>query len=201
MRSLILISHSDLLARGVAELAQQMAPGADIVPVGGTDDGGLGTSFDRALSAAQDANGAVVLYDLGSARVVAELVADMVDGVEVRHDDIVEGAITIALELVRESRESTSDFNGSGENREGSADLDCRTSQPIAVVLPNDLHARPAARLATYCAERGGTTLIDGVDAADFVAVGIADFRAGSSVIVTGDNAEDIARWLKNMRD
>ena len=43
---LILVSHSADLARGSAELARQMAPSVFISAAGGTDDGGIGTSFD-----------------------------------------------------------------------------------------------------------------------------------------------------------
>lgn len=196
MRSLILISHSDLLARGVAELVQQMAPDARVVPVGGTDDGGLGTSFDRALSAANDADGAVILYDLGSARIVAEMVADMADDVEVRDDDIVEGAITVALELSREARGVETGNAVVAEASESAA-----AGESVDVVLPIDLHARPAAQLARYCTELGGTTFIDGVDASDFVAIGIADLRANTKVTVTGDHASEVAGWLARLED
>ena len=67
---LILVSHSADLARGSAELARQMAPSVVIAPAGGTDDGGIGTSFDRiteAIAAADTGRGAVLLYDLGIA--------------------------------------------------------------------------------------------------------------------------------------
>ena len=43
---LVLVSHSKELAQGLADVARQMAPSVTIVPAGGTDDGGIGTSFD-----------------------------------------------------------------------------------------------------------------------------------------------------------
>uniref|UniRef100_UPI0035CB0AD5 TMEM165/GDT1 family protein n=1 Tax=uncultured Jatrophihabitans sp. TaxID=1610747 RepID=UPI0035CB0AD5 len=70
---LVVVSHSTALADGVVELARQMAPDVDLVAAGGTDDGGLGTSFDR-ITAALDApptGGVVVLYDLGSALLIS----------------------------------------------------------------------------------------------------------------------------------
>ena len=42
---IVLVSHSAALADGAAELASQVAGGAvAVIPAGGTDDGGLGTS-------------------------------------------------------------------------------------------------------------------------------------------------------------
>lgn len=101
---LVLVSHSAALAEGLRELAAQMAPDVPIATAGGTDDGGLGTSFDAvsaALAAAQRGAGVVVLYDLGSARMTSELALEVLDEDEqerVRLVDapLVEGALTAA---------------------------------------------------------------------------------------------------------
>ena len=103
---IVIASHSDLLARGVAELAGQMAPGVAIGAAGGLEDGGLGTSYDRieealeAVLAAVDGpgSGAVVLTDLGSA--TAESVVEMSEAPErIRLVDtaLVEGAVAAAV--------------------------------------------------------------------------------------------------------
>ena len=105
---IVIASHSDLLARGVAELAGQMAPGVAIGAAGGLEDGGLGTSYDRieaalgAVLAAVDGpgSGAVVLTDLGSATMTAESVVEMSDSPErIRLVDtaLVEGAVAAAV--------------------------------------------------------------------------------------------------------
>lgn len=105
---IVIASHSDLLARGVAELAGQMAPGVAIGAAGGLEDGGLGTSYDRieealeAVLAAVDGpgSGAVVLTDLGSATMTAESVVEMSDAPErIRLVDtaLVEGAVAAAV--------------------------------------------------------------------------------------------------------
>jgi PTS hybrid protein len=49
--ALVLVSHSAELARGVAELAGQMAPDVLIRGVGGGPGGGLGTSLDAVQKA------------------------------------------------------------------------------------------------------------------------------------------------------
>lgn len=105
---IVIASHSDLLARGVAELAGQMAPSVTIGAAGGLEDGGLGTSYDRieealeAVLAAVDGpgSGAVVLTDLGSATMTAESVVEMSETPErVRLVDtaLVEGAVAAAV--------------------------------------------------------------------------------------------------------
>ena len=105
---ILIASHSDLLARGVAELAGQMAPGVVIGTAGGLEDGGLGTSYDcieaalEAVLAAVEGpgSGAVVLTDLGSATMTAESVVEMSDSRErIRLVDtaLVEGAVAAAV--------------------------------------------------------------------------------------------------------
>jgi PTS hybrid protein len=71
MVGIVVVSHSTQIARGVAELAGQMAgPGVAIEPAGGTGDGGLGTderSVREAIGRAdRGGGGVVVLGDLGS---------------------------------------------------------------------------------------------------------------------------------------
>jgi PTS hybrid protein len=67
---IVVVSHSDDLARGVVQLASQMA--GDSVPIeaaGGAPDGGLGTDEDlvqAAIARADGGSGVVVLGDLGS---------------------------------------------------------------------------------------------------------------------------------------
>ncbi|MEW1960275.1 dihydroxyacetone kinase phosphoryl donor subunit DhaM [Kineococcus sp. NPDC059986] len=100
----VLLSHSADVARGVADLAGQMASTATVVPVGGTADGRLGTDAD-ALEAAVEAGLAAgeevaVLVDLGSAvltarTVLAELPAGA--GVALVDAPFVEGAVAAVV--------------------------------------------------------------------------------------------------------
>src|SRR5438093_12378096 len=76
---LVLVSHSATLARGVAELAGQMAPDVTLEPAGGTAEGLLGTDFDTVTAALERADvgaGVVLLYDLGSAKMIADLAVE-----------------------------------------------------------------------------------------------------------------------------
>ncbi len=108
---LVIVSHSTQLARGAAELAAQMAHGhTAIIPAGGASDekGGdiLGTSADRILQAIQEADsgdGALVLLDMGSAILSAEMALEFLDDEQrqrilMSYAPLVEGAIAAALE-------------------------------------------------------------------------------------------------------
>ena len=102
---LVIVSHSEKLAEGVRELAAQMAADVTIVPAGGTDDGGIGTSLEKisaAISAADTGDGAVLLADLGSAVMTAEtaveFLADEQRGrVRLANAPLVEGAVAAAV--------------------------------------------------------------------------------------------------------
>lgn len=98
MVGIVVVSHSARLAEGVVELAAQMAAGVPIVAAGGDDEGGIGTSLDKvnaALAEADTGDGVVVLYDLGSAQMTAEMAIDLLGGDRVRLVDapLVEGEI------------------------------------------------------------------------------------------------------------
>jgi phosphocarrier protein FPr len=171
---LVLVSHSARLAEGLAELAVQMAPDVTVVAAGGMDDGAVGTSFELVLAAvaqADSGDGAVVLYDLGSALMTADMVLEMLDDeqrarVRVVDAPLVEGAIAAAttaqsgapLEAVVSS--ATAAW---GREPDGGA---AGAVQPLAqqqadgsvsevVTLGNSLgiHARPAALIVKAVGE------------------------------------------------
>lgn len=102
MVGIVIVSHSQKLAEGVAELASMMADGVRIEAAGGLEDGGLGTSFARikkAIALADGGDGAIVLADMGSAFLTAELAADAQEGGRVRLADapLAEGAVLAAV--------------------------------------------------------------------------------------------------------
>ncbi|MFG2791423.1 dihydroxyacetone kinase phosphoryl donor subunit DhaM [Streptomyces sp. NPDC048419] len=77
---IVLVSHSAELASGLRLLVEQI--GSDTVPLataGGTDDGRIGTSYDRVLAAIRSVDrggGVVVLPDLGSSVLTARTVLE-----------------------------------------------------------------------------------------------------------------------------
>ncbi|MCU0494424.1 MAG: dihydroxyacetone kinase phosphoryl donor subunit DhaM [Chloroflexaceae bacterium] len=103
MVSLLIISHSAAVARGVKELADQMVQGkVPIAAAGGTLEGELGTSAD-VITAALDTlpanDGVLVLVDMGSAIMSAEIALEM-SGRQfiISRAPIVEGAIVGAIQ-------------------------------------------------------------------------------------------------------
>ena len=104
MVGLVIVSHSAKLAEGVVELARQMG-GEDVAieAAGGMADppGEIGTDMVVVMAAIERAaspDGVIVLMDLGSAVMSAEMAAEMVDGTEVLlcEAPLVEGAVAAA---------------------------------------------------------------------------------------------------------
>ncbi len=104
---LVIVSHSARVAEGVVELAGQMAHGkVRLVAAGGAEDGSLGTSLTKvlhAIVAADAGDGVVVLVDLGSAAIVAEMAVEQLpahrrERVRISNAPLVEGAVVAAVE-------------------------------------------------------------------------------------------------------
>lgn len=101
MVGLVIISHSRVLAEGVAEVARAMGVGKTVVEcAGGDTGGGLGTSIDlveRAVQAADGGDGVVLLADLGSSVLTAKMCVEDADGKVMLADaPLVEGAVAAA---------------------------------------------------------------------------------------------------------
>ncbi len=102
---IVLVSHSAALAEGAAELAGQVAGGTvAVIPAGGTDDGGLGTSaakVEQAIKQADRGAGVLIVPDLGSAVLtVRALLADPEDlpgPVELADAPFVEGVVAATV--------------------------------------------------------------------------------------------------------
>ncbi|KDN23117.1 dihydroxyacetone kinase phosphoryl donor subunit DhaM [Amycolatopsis rifamycinica] len=160
---IVLVSHSAKLAEGLAELAAQMAPDVTILPAGGLSDGSIGTDYDEVVAATQRADsgdGVVLLYDLGSAQMTAELAVESLAGPSaavVADGPLVEGAIAAAVAAQ------------AGQDRKAVAEAAAAAGVPddltladapadaaeIELELRNEvgLHARPAAVLVRTLSE------------------------------------------------
>jgi dihydroxyacetone kinase phosphotransfer subunit len=75
---IVLVSHSEQLASGLRDLLLQIgAAGLPVAVAAGTDDGRLGTSYERiatAIASADQGAGVLLLTDLGSAVLTARAV-------------------------------------------------------------------------------------------------------------------------------
>lgn len=102
---IVLISHSRALAEGAADVAAQVSAGVvDIVGIGGTEDGRLGTSPDALVAAVEKVSrgaGVLVIPDLGSSVLTARAyLAEQDDGhpqVSLADAPFVEGAVSAAV--------------------------------------------------------------------------------------------------------
>ncbi|QWW18835.1 PTS-dependent dihydroxyacetone kinase phosphotransferase subunit DhaM [Schaalia sp. 19OD2882] len=164
--TLVLVSHSRTLAAGAAELAAEMAPDVRILPAGGTDEGGIGTSWDKieaAMREGLDAGDAVLfLTDLGSSTMTVEAVLETLEeGEDARFVDapFVEAALLAAVEA------------------QGGADLDAVSQSALAAA-------------AQWCSPCAGTTSAEG-EAPGMQRVG-ADAPMDSAA-AEGDRARRVA--------
>jgi PTS hybrid protein len=198
---LVIVSHSEKIAEGVVELAAQMAPDVLLVAAGGAGDGAgparIGTSFERvqaALEQASAGDGVVILTDLGSAVMTAEMVLEFLepdarDSVRLAQAALVEGAVAAAVqaqggasldEVVQaaeravvsirpEELEPFVSHAAAAPGQAAPADTDRAAAGATASgswTLPNQmgLHARPAATLATVLTDLDAEVTVNGVD-------------------------------------
>ncbi len=107
MVGLVLISHSARLAEGLREMVCQVARlDHQVAAAGGSASGGLGTSAEairQAIDAVDGPDGVLVLMDLGSAVMTAELVLEDLPParrarVRLSNAPLVEGAIVAAVQ-------------------------------------------------------------------------------------------------------
>jgi dihydroxyacetone kinase phosphotransfer subunit len=101
MVGLVVVSHSERAAEGIVEVAAEMAGDTRIEPVGGDGEGGIGTvpdAIEAAVDAADDGDGVVVLVDLGSAVMNADVAVELSDAEAVIADaPVLEGAVNAAV--------------------------------------------------------------------------------------------------------
>lgn len=99
---IVIVSHSANIAQGIYDLIQEVAKDVSITYVGGTEEGGIGTSFETA-SQAMESNSAeslLAFYDLGSAKMNLEMAIEFTTKeIEVFDVPVVEGTYTAAALL------------------------------------------------------------------------------------------------------
>ncbi|MFK0251857.1 dihydroxyacetone kinase phosphoryl donor subunit DhaM [Amycolatopsis azurea] len=215
---IVLVSHSAKLAEGLAELAAQMAPDVTIVAAGGLAEGGIGTDYDEVVAATQRADsgaGVVLLYDLGSAQMTAELAVESLadpSAAVVVDGPLVEGAIAAAVAAQGGAdRQAVSEAAASaGAPPDLTVDEGVRDGESsVELTLRNDvgLHARPAAVLvrsiagldAEVTVRLGGET----ADANSVLALMALGARQGDRIEVRakGAQAEEALTKVKDLVD
>lgn len=229
MIGIVVVSHSRALADAVVELAAQMTPdGGPTVAVAAGAEGGLGTdatAVAEALAEAASPDGVLVLMDLGSAVMSAELAIELADltEVEVRLSPapLVEGLVAAVVraaggaDLATVAREAESALRpkesalGAPADAGSSAEVagvgPPEVSVRLTLVNPTGLHARPAAQLATALGQLDADVVVaangrqaDGASSLELLTLGT---EKGSAITVsaTGPDAQraiDTARTL-----
>ncbi|OBA72003.1 MULTISPECIES: phosphoenolpyruvate--protein phosphotransferase [Gordonia] len=172
MTGLVVVSHSRALADAAVALASEMLHGSTtrIAVAAGLDAETFGTDATAivdAIEKADDAQGVVVLMDLGSAVLSAELALELIDP-EVRERTVlsaaplVEGLMAAAVtaasgaspaDVAAEAAQAlTPKRSALGVEDVPAGGVNAPTGGETAVVKvenPHGLHARPAARLVT----------------------------------------------------
>ncbi|WP_449621082.1 dihydroxyacetone kinase phosphoryl donor subunit DhaM [Robertmurraya sp. Marseille-Q9965] len=100
---IVLISHSLKVVEGIQEIIQQVVHNVPIEIAGGTDENKIGTSVEKIINAivkVYSKKGVLLFYDLGSAKMNAELAIELngYENVKVVNAPLLEGAYVAAVE-------------------------------------------------------------------------------------------------------
>jgi len=212
---LVVVSHSRALARAAVALAQEMLHGKQIriAIAAGLDDTTFGTDASQivdAITAADQGAGVVVLMDLGSAVLSAELALELLDD-DVREQVVlcpaalVEGLVVAAVAAANgaDRGEVAAEAAGALAGKVGhlgsapttaAADVDRDADEltgSFVVTNPHGLHARPAARLVQEVRRRDARARIrnrrtesEWVDAGSLSKIATLGVRSGDEVEV-----------------
>jgi multiphosphoryl transfer protein len=172
---IVVVSHSSALARAAVALAAEMLHGrpVPIAVAAGLDEVTLGTDAVRIKEAIQEVDspaGVVVLMDLGSAVLSAELALDLIDDPQLRERvvlsaaPLIEGLVVAAVaaaggagrkEVAAEAHNALMGKDAQLSNPEDTSPPTPVVGEPADVVAVftianrHGLHARPAARLVS----------------------------------------------------
>jgi multiphosphoryl transfer protein len=210
---LVVVSHSRALARAAVALAQEMLHGKQIriAVAAGLDDTTFGTDAAQivdAITAADQGGGVVVLMDLGSAVLSAELALELLDD-DVREQvvlcpaPLVEGLVVAAVAAAGDAGRDEVAAEAAGalagkighlgtapvaSGAEGPRDADELTGT-FVVANPHGLHARPAARLVQEVRRRDAHARVrnrradsEWVDAGSLSKIATLGVRSGDEV-------------------
>ena len=211
MVGIVVVSHSSDLARAAVGLALQMVngPAPHIEIAAGAADDRLGTDAVRvaeAIGAADDGQGVVVIMDLGSAVLNAELALELLPepGIETRlvSAAFVEGIFAAVIsaaagaELDAVAREAENALHAKAAqlgHMEPPASADVNLARPAIVakatiVNPDGIHARPAALIVEALTSLGAQVTIATEHAAPVSA------RSPTALMSLGTQAGDVLR-------
>jgi multiphosphoryl transfer protein len=187
MVSLVIVSHSARLAEGVAELARGVGGGGvALATAGGLDLPGQPLGTDpmlvlRAIDEVYSREGVLVLMDLGSALLSAEMALEMLSPEQREHvvlceAPLVEGAVAAAVQaslgsslvevlasargaLGAKAAQLGGDPSGAAARTPGDPAASADHERRVRVADPTGLHARPAAEFVQLAGKFTGTEI------------------------------------------
>lgn len=100
---IVLISHSNKVVEGIKDIIRQVIHDAPLEIAGGTDEDKIGTSVTKISLAIEEVysdKGVLLFYDLGSAKMNAELAIEMSEhqNIKIAEAPLLEGAYVGAVE-------------------------------------------------------------------------------------------------------
>jgi PTS hybrid protein len=208
---LVFVSHSSKIAEGLVELASQMAPHTSLAAAGGTDDDGIGTSFEKVSAAIGEVDsgvGVVVLCDLGSAILTAETALDFLDDDVRQHVRIVDAPLiegAVAASVTAETGGTLDDVVAAAESARGAAEdvpgpdaatavqqtTDAAASsltRTVTVVNKDGLHARPAAEFVKLANTFPSKISINGKDSKSLLGIMSLGLVRGTTATLSTDD-------------
>lgn len=174
-----------------------MAPSVRLVAAGGTNTGGIGTSFEQisdGITAANSGVGVVILCDLGSAVLTAETARDFLEDAEQNQVRIVDAPLVeggVAAAVAAEIGGDLDAVVAAAQSALHSASSATPTTEPFApvgvsrtVILVNKdgLHARPAAEFVKLASTFSVPITVNGTDASSLLSIMSLGLARGSSV-------------------
>lgn len=225
MISVVVVSHSRVLAQAAVALAGEMVSGDEgprVAVAAGLDEATFGTdatAVAEAITEVDSPDGVLVLLDLGSALLSAEMALELLDPdvagrVRLSSAPLVEGLVAAVVAASTGSSidvvaaEAEAGLLGKREHlgavdaaEPGRVDApvpdEDAESVEIEVANPHGLHARPAARLvglvgefAARVALTNATTGRGPVNAASLSQIATLDARQGSRLVATASGAQ-----------
>lgn len=203
---LVFVSHSDKIADGLRELAGQMAQNAPMAAAGGTDDGRIGTSFDKvtaAIASVDQGVGVVLLCDLGSAILTAETALDFLDDsvrerVRIVDAPLIEGGVAAAvasevggtLHAVMEAAESAGGTTALSAGSPDAAEPAPASgySRTVTLINKDGLHARPAADFVKLANTFPVRVTVNGTDARSLLGIMAMGLVKGTTVVLASED-------------
>jgi phosphocarrier protein FPr len=231
MVGIVIVSHSKTLATGVLELAQQLGGAVPIALAAGIDDPEhpLGTDamqVHQAIESVYSEEGVVVLMDLGSAVLSAEMALEFLpperqSQVRLCEAPLVEGTIAAVVQVASGANLEEAIAAARGALAAKAAQLAGSTpaEETAATALPTEeihltirnptgLHARPAAKFVTTAAQfqaefalRNVTTGSEAVNAKSINQVMTLGVRKGHEIAIAafGEDAEEALAALQEL--